>query len=110
MSKARPTNKEIAIAEITTAAAALPEMLRKEDKLFTMTGAELKLLNKKRVAGKPIDSQTFYEVVLPHYRPVNHKDEMIKIYTSRVKEMGHEGALSMVADYITHVKNIHAGE
>lgn len=110
MSKRNPTEKERAIAEIKAAAPALPEMMRPVMKDYPMTGAELLLLNKKTVAGQKIDPDTIYTVRLPEWRPVNHVDEMIKVYTSRYEQGKHEEALQAVANYIINIKRQYAKE
>lgn len=110
MSKRNPTDKERAIQEIELAVPALPEMTRPVMKEYTMLGKELLLLNKKTVAGKPINPALIYNVRLPEFRKVNHKDEMIKIFTSRYPSQGYEGAMSGVANYIINVKHQHDKE
>lgn len=104
MSKLNPTNKQKTIEEITEAAKLLPEVLASIKKKRFMSGADLLLINKKTVGGKPIDPNQIYEVILPEWRPVNHKDEMVKIYTESVRTMTHEQAYEQVCEYIIKVK------
>lgn len=103
MSKLNPTIKQTTIDEITQAAALLPEVMGHTKKTYTMTGAELLLLNKKTVGGKPIEKDRIYTVNLPEYKPLNHKDEMIKIYTDTYRTAGHEQAYKAVCDYINDI-------
>lgn len=106
MSKKNPTQKEIAILEIEEAATKLPEVLRPIMKERTMLGHDLLLLNKKTVGGQPIDPGTMYVVKIPEYHKVNHKDEMIKIYTSVTSESGHDAGYIAVCDYIKKVRGL----
>lgn len=107
MSKRELTQKQKTILEIEEAAQHLPETLAFVKKSRTMSGADLILLNKKTVGGEPINPQTIYQVNMPEWRPVNHKDEMVKIYTEARKTMDHQAAYTQVCDYITKIKSKH---
>ena len=107
MSRQNPTIKQQTINEITQATALLPETLAMTKRVKNITGADLLLLNKKTIGGKPIDANTIYRVNMPEWRPVNHKDQMVKIYTDAIRTMGHEEAYHQVCEYIKQVNAKH---
>ncbi len=107
MSRKLPTIKETTIEEITKAAELLPPSMKKVYRLVTISGADLLLLNKTKVGGKPIEKNTIYTVSLPKWLPVNHKDEMTKIYTESIRTMDHAEAYHRVCLYIQRVNANH---
>lgn len=107
MSRRNPTIKQTTIDEIEKAAALLPETMAMRKRIRTISGADLLLLNKKTIDGKPIEKDRIYTVNMPEWVKVNHKDQMTKIYTDEIRETDHENAYRKVCEYIIQVKAKH---